>query len=311
MKNLHLKERLLELPCRIKPFEYKIPHSYNISREQLNRIKIIWPKTYEWDGSIPIVSAIKDGLMNLGVVESQHSHQQYKGVIKLIVFIDKKSYSVSLDYYDHSEFINIDALDTSDLYIKLQYRKTGYNDARIIPGGYPVTNISYYKYYEKFRNKYRNNRQLDISGRFGYTFQKEIRLKGVELLKKNFGSRYQGATGKIRYSHFLREVASSKLGIHFPGNGPFTHRVAEFLGLGTCMVSLRFSTELHSPLIPGKHYVEVSDDLSDLIEKCEYYLENDEERETIAIAGSNFFEQQLHRDEMAAYLVKTLLSKLV
>ena len=121
---------------------------------------------------------------------------------------------------------------------------------------------------------------------------------------------FLGAKGKVRYSRFLREAASARLCLHLPGNGPFTHRVAEFLGVGACMISPRFTTQLHVPLEPGVHYIAVADDLSDLIDKCRYYLAREEERERIASAGREFFDRYLQCDQLAGYHVRCILDRL-
>jgi spore maturation protein CgeB len=114
----------------------------------------------------------------------------------------------------------------------------------------------------------------------------------------------------VRYSRFLEEVASARLCLHLPGNGPFTHRIGEFLGLGRCMVSLRFTTALHVPLEAGVHYVAIADDLSDLVDKCRYYLRHDDEREQIARRGQDFFDRYLHSDQLASYYVRSILDRL-
>ena len=194
--------------------------------------------------------------------------------------------------------MNEDALKGCDLYIKLQYRSEGYADSRIIPGGYIVTAKDFYRFYIPFRNWGNHRLDWNIVGRFGFTFQAETRRKAVEILNSVQG--FSG-TRKVRYSRFLREVANSKLALHMPGNGPFTHRVAEFLGLGTCMLSQRFATELHVPLLPGVHYVEIASDLTDLREKVCYYVAHDAERNAIARAGREYFDRYLHADHLAAY----------
>ena len=186
----------------------------------------------------------------------------------------------------------------------------GYEDDRIIPGGYPVTSKSYYKYYTDFRADDAGGRRIDVMGRFGYTFQAEIRRKAVRMLAATPDIGFVGVGGKVRYSRFLREAASARLSVHLPGNGPFTHRVAEFLGLGTCMISPRFTTQLHVPLEPGVHYVDVADDLSDLVDKCRHYIRRDLARERVASAGRDFFDRYLQCDQLAGYHMRCILGRL-
>jgi spore maturation protein CgeB len=121
---------------------------------------------------------------------------------------------------------------------------------------------------------------------------------------------FVGAGGKVRYSRFLREIAGARLSLHVAGNGPFTHRITEFLGLGSCMISVRFPLALHVPLVPGVHYVTCADDLSDLVEVCRYYIRLDDDRERIAAAGCEYFDRYLHCDQLAGYYVTTILNRL-
>ena len=223
--------------------------------------------------------------------------------------VDGLAHPIALDYSDYQE-INTEALAASALYIKLQHSRAGYDDERIIPGGYTVTIRDYYQCYRQYRAKYECDRRIDVLGRFGYRFQGELRRKAVTLLSASEGIDFVGGAGKVGYSRFLREAASARLCLDLPGNGSFTHRVAEFLGIGSCMVSLRRSTILHVPLEAGIHYVEIADDLSDLVEKCRYYIHRDVERETIARAGSDYFERFLHCDQLAAYYVRNILQRL-
>jgi len=310
MIKFQLVERLSELPYRLRRRISSPSQTWPIKESDLARIKIIWPERYQWSGAKPIVSAIKDGLVKLGVVEVQSSPQNEQGVVALDCFVDGRRHAVALDYSDHPTFINDAALTKSDLYVKCQFQKGGYKDDRIIRGGYPVVSPVYYKYYRAFRANYGINRYIDVLGRFGYTFQGELRKRAVHMLDAAPGIDFVGGDGMVRYSRFLREAASARLCLHLPGNGPFTYRLPEFLGLGSCMISLRFTTELHVPLEAGIHYVEVADDLSDLIDKCHYYLRNDKEREKIANAGRDFFDRYLHCDEMAGYYVRSMLDRL-
>lgn len=147
-------------------------------------------------------------------------------------------------------------------------------------------------------------------GRFGFAFQGELRRKAVALLEAAPDLAFVAAGGEVRYSRFLRESALSRLCLQLPGNGSFTHRVIEFLGLGSYMLSVRFETRLHVPLEPGVHYVEIAEDLSDLVEKARYYARHDAEREAIAAARADASDRYLHAEQLARYYATTMLERL-
>ena len=79
------------------------------------------------------------------------------------------------------------------------------------------------------------------------------------------------------------------------GNHPLTYRMYEGLALGCLVVaqSLRECTVLDGGLEPGRHYVEVAADLSDLTRVVDYYLSHLDEAEQIAAAGQAHFERYL------------------
>lgn len=79
------------------------------------------------------------------------------------------------------------------------------------------------------------------------------------------------------------------------GNHPLTYRLFEGLALRCLVVaqSLRGTALLDGGLEPGRHYVEVRPDLSDLTSVVEYYLAHAEEAQRIADAGHAHFVRYL------------------
>ena len=304
---LQIADRLAELPFRFRPLERMRSPTWPLSAADLSRISIAWPTELQWPPAEQIVQTLKDGFVSLGILGHVHTPQPYEGVILLHCVIDDTEHKVALDYSDYHDFINVDALALSSLYVKCQFRLRGYDNERIVPGGYIATGPDYYRYRQPFVTRHSTRPSIDVLGRFGYAFQADLRRRAVDLLGNARDLHFVGAGPKVRYSRFIKEAASARLCLHLPGNGPFTHRVVEFLGLGSCMISPRFATRLHRPLVPGVHYVAVADDLTDLVDVCRYYLAHDAEREAIAAAGKEFFDKNLHFEQLASYLVRTML----
>lgn len=284
---LTLAARLAEIPYWIRGEQHEsIPQS---------PLAIIWPSCYERPLVGWIARTLRDALSRAAVLRYEAIPQPYRAC----VLMHCSGHEIVLDCHDHPDLINQDALKASSIYIKLQYSGP-YSDPRIIPGGYPVSSYQFYRYYRDFRKLRKIH---NITGRFGLTFQAEIRRKAMDILERTPKS---NCKGRVRYSLFLKESAQSKLCLHMPGNGPFTYRVAEFTGLGTCMLSQQFTTELPTPLIPGTHYVEIAPDLSDLRDKIDYYLAHDDEREQIAAAGREYFDNALNANKLARYYVEQI-----
>jgi len=303
-------DRLAELPYRLRPRDRATEHTWPIAPADLARIAIRWPTRYQWAPAAPIVETLKDGLMDLGIVTLAPIPQLHSNAIVLECLVDGNPYRVVVDYSDYHDFISEAALADCSLYFKGQFRSQGYADRRVVRGGYTVTGRDYYRYHRPFREQFAANRSIDVFGRFGFRFQEEIRRKAIDRLSAAIDLNFVGTGPKVRYSRFIREAASARLCLHLPGNGPFTHRVAEFLGVGSCLISIRFATDLHVPLVPGEHYVVVADDLSDLVETCRYYVKNNEERERIANNGVKFFDRYVHFDQLARFYVRTILDRL-
>ena len=311
MIKLQLSDRLAEIPYR---FFGSPTHAgsatWPLSKRDLARISITWPTVYQHPPAAFFYATLKDAFHRLRVLRFEHTEQVHKGAVLLVCVVDGHRHLVALDGSDDKDFINHAALDPSSLYIKMMFREEGYDDPRIIRGGYPVTLRDYYRYFMAYRRLGNANPSIDVMARFGYEFQRDFRLRAVNLLRSAPEIHCVGTTGKVRYSRFLREAASARLSLNLPGNGPFTHRVVEFLGLGTCMMSLRLTASLHVPLIPGTHYVVIADDLSDLLMKTRYYLAHEDERKKIALAGAEFFDRYLHSEQLVQYMIRKILDHL-
>jgi hypothetical protein len=93
----------------------------------------------------------------------------------------------------------------------------------------------------------------------------------------------------------LARLKNAKLCLAPWGNHPLTYRLFEGLALGCLVVaqSVRGCALLDGGLEPGRHYVEVAADLSDLTAVVRYYLSHLDEAQRIADAGQAHFSRYL------------------
>ena len=82
-------------------------------------------------------------------------------------------------------------------------------------------------------------------------------------------------------SQHLMDIAASKVSVDLPGNGPFCFRLLDYFAVGC----------LYRGCPPHRTYVK--DDLSDLVDVCRYYVENEEARQamgkTLATTSINIY----------------------
>jgi hypothetical protein len=119
-----------------------------------------------------------------------------------------------------------------------------------------------------------------------------IRTKVFELLDGKFDCKENGTYRNQVFkkytrkgNNYLRELTNCKIILNFPGVGWDTQRYWEVPALGRFMISYKPQIKIPDNFIDGEQIVFCKDDLSDMVEKCEYYLINEKVREKIASAG--------------------------
>jgi hypothetical protein len=218
---------------------------------------------------------------------------------------------VAIDYADSSD-INETCKQQSDLYFKMQFRASGYDDESVVPGGFPPSGPELYAYLGRLRRiRARRRFTSDVYGRFSPDYASETRRRAIELLQAQDMFGYEGGFEVIRYSRYLTETARAKICIDLPGNGAFCFRLIDCLALGSCIIGPRPAARLHAPLIDGVNVVYCADDLSDLVSLCTRYLEDEEEREAVARAAQLHFDRYLEQTQWAAYYLHTAVRRLV
>ena len=144
----------------------------------------------------------------------------------------------------------------------------------------------------------------------------KIRSDALDLLEDKFDCKSNGTVRnqvmkkyKRKGAFYLQEIASSKIGLNFRGGGWDTLRFWELTGMGCFVISQKLNIQIDHPFIDGEEIVYCKDDLSDLIELCEYYLEHEDERERIAKNARKKVEQY-HTDVARAQFVLDKINQL-
>jgi len=159
-----------------------------------------------------------------------------------------------------------------------------------------------------------NNYKYDVS--FWAVETAEIRTKALTLLEDKFDCKENGTIRnqvmkkyKRKGKFYLQEIASSKIGLNFRGGGWDTVRFWELTGMGCFVISQKIQIQIDHPFVDGEDIVYCKDDLSDLVELCNYYLEHDEERERI---GRNAMKRvkKYHTDVARAEFVISKIKEL-
>jgi hypothetical protein len=122
----------------------------------------------------------------------------------------------------------------------------------------------------------------------------QIRTKALDILQDNFDCRGNGTIHNQVFSkyhrkgkRYLEELAACRIVINMPGVGWDTMRYWEAPAVGSLLVSMRPKILIPEDFTDRQEIVYCKDDLSDLLELCRYYLENEPERLKIAKAGQN------------------------
>lgn len=136
-------------------------------------------------------------------------------------------------------------------------------------------------------NSFSNSLKYDVS--FWAVESDPIRTAALTLLEDKFDCRENGTVRnqvfnkyKRKGLKYLEELKSCKIVLNFRGVGWDTLRYWETPAIGSFMISQRPKIVIPDNFRDGEEVVFCKDDLSDLIDLCEFYLKNEKVRETIA-----------------------------
>jgi len=144
-------------------------------------------------------------------------------------------------------------------------------------------------------------RDIDINCRFNpYSGWNNKHRESVVTEIESIDKKYVTAlsTGKIPVNEYFSEIERSKILVSPFGWGAICPKDYEAIMKGCLLVKpdIGHINIFPNVLIPNVTYVPVKWDLSDLKEKLEYYLENEDERNTIVKKAANVFEQSMRAE---------------
>jgi hypothetical protein len=280
--------------------------------EQLSGIRIRWPRMTRPAVVGRALVPVRRALGRHVPLELVSIPQPVSSVVLFELVDGNRAHPVGIDLHDLSSLRDEEMVRNCLVYFKMQHRIGGYAIPQIVPGGYLTDKGSIYSYLPYLRRlRDRRDFSCDVYGRFGLRFGAELRRRTIETLSMQQRFAFKGGLRTVPRPSFLKEIARSRVCIDLPGQGDaFCFRTISYLAVGACIVGTRPRNELQAPLIDRLHMAFTRDDQSDLIELCEYYIENDDAREQMVTATRRFFDRYLHAESLAAYYLHTCLARL-
>jgi len=300
----------------IKDWAWKINRAYSpaveptwpVAAADRANVRLIWPDKYQWPESKHYFANLREGLGRLVRIEEGAVPQPKTGAIVVRFVAGGETHDIGLDACDYLDLINEECLARVSCYFKMQYRRGGYGDERIKPGAYVNSSPYFYRYLARLRQiKDRESPLHEVYGRFGLEFAADVRQRAVGMLNAQTEFRYTGSTATVRYGQYLREIARSQVCIDLPSNSDLTFRLVDYLGIGACVIGPPLRVEMHVPLVDGEHIVHCAPDLSNLVELCRRYRDDEQECGRVTRGARDYFDRYLHRDQLAAYYLTHML----
>jgi hypothetical protein len=120
----------------------------------------------------------------------------------------------------------------------------------------------------------------------------ESRTRALAILEDRYDCRANGTVRgqtfrnyKRKGNKYLEELSASRIACNFRGVGWDTLRYWEIPGVQSLMISSKPRIVIPENFTNEKHVLYCNDDLSDLTDKIDYYLKQEDERKALAQAG--------------------------
>lgn len=285
-----------------------------IRSAELEGVSIRWPAVLQKAEWHTWVEPLYYGLRARVPVVVQEVAQELRGTVVIELCRGNRSYRVGLNTSDYPNLVHVKGnggASPLSLEFKMQFRTGGYGVANIVPGGY-VSDTVLVDWYARGPSRLRREQRFayDVYGRFGLEFATEIRARAIGTLRSQSRVQFYGGDTKVSFREFLGEIARSRVCIDLPGNGPFCFRLVNYLAVGACVISPPHGLSMPVPLIDRTHIVYTRPDMSDLIDLCEQYVEDNDAREAIVEASRSYYRRNLYWRSLSDYYLRTMLDKL-
>jgi Glycosyl transferases group 1 len=275
--------------------------TWPVAPDLARRLSVYWPTTYEWAPAAKWVDGLRTGLSARVPVSAVEIEQPYEGAVLIEVELDARRHRVAIDYFDGDRLLNEVVTDCA-LIFKMQYGVGGYDNPRVVPGGYVPARPHLGRYLPALRQlRDRSDPAYDVYGRFGLSFATEYRRTAVEALQAQTRFGYEGSLKILPYAAYLREAARSRVCLDLPGNGDMCHRLVDYLAIGCCVVRPEPLARLPEQLTDGLNIRYARRDLSDLVDACAELVGDPARATEIGLAAREYYDRYLQTDQLAGY----------
>jgi hypothetical protein len=285
------------------------PLSWPLDPALGTRLRLRWPAQYGWPNAAGWIEPIRRGLGAHVRLESAEIAQPLGNVVLLEAVAGGRRARVVIDYDD--QLVLNESADDADLYFKLQYRRGGYGTGHIRPGGYVSKQPALYRHARRWRAlRAHTAPHHDVLGRFGTSFQQDIRHQAIALLQGQSGFEFYGGTGPVWWGEYMDEMATARVCVDLPGRGELCYRLVEYLAVGACVVGPELRAQLHVDPEPGVHLMRVPRSLDGLLECCQRLLGDEQLRRHLQAGAADFFDRYLALEQLGAYYASTIWTAL-
>ena len=139
-KRVYIGHRNTIIEARLRTISTQHP------RARFSDIGILWPRRYRWAPVRGRADQIYHALRQCAAVELDDLPQSHLtgGCVRFQIVRDGRTLDIALDCSDSNASIDPELADRCLLYFKMQYRKEGYGQRNIVPGGYVVHDRRFY-----------------------------------------------------------------------------------------------------------------------------------------------------------------------